>query len=263
MFVIQCALIALLTTFSASGSAPIGGYPLKYLFQRPFIGGLLVGIIMGNVQQGVIIGCAMQLVYMGYFQVGGVGSMDMGIISFPCIAVAMASGVETTAAIALATGLATIFTSVDYAVRALSAAAGNAMKQAAEKNEWKSFTWWYVGFPTALYLVERGVTSFILIYFGSGAVEAVVNALPESLLAALGTVANWLPAIGMAALLGYLVSDIWSFAFFIFGWACYGYLGLSTTGVIFFAIVIAFLYYRTMSRPAVNRAQADEEDEIE
>ncbi len=123
MFAIQCALISLLTTFSASGSAPIGGYPLKYLFQRPFIGGLLVGMILGDVQQGVIIGCAMQLVYMGYFQVGGVGSMDMGIISFPCIAVAMTSGVDTTTAIALATGLATIFTSVDYAVRILWSAA--------------------------------------------------------------------------------------------------------------------------------------------
>jgi len=263
VFAIQCALISLLTTFSASGSAPIGGYPLKYLFQRPFIGGLLVGMILGDVQQGVIIGCAMQLVYMGYFQVGGVGSMDMGIISFPCIAVAMTSGVDTTTAIALATGLATIFTSVDYAVRALTAAAGSAMKRAAEKNDWKGFSWWYVGFPTALYLVERGVTSFILIYFGSGAVEVVVNALPESLLAALGTVASWLPAIGMAALLGYLVSDAWSFAFFIFGWACYGYLGLSTTGVIFFAIVIALLYYRTMNKPAAAVVSADEEDEIE
>lgn len=266
MFVLQCALIALLTTFSASGSAPIGGYPLKYLFQRPFIGGLLVGIILGDVQQGVIIGCAMQLVYMGYFQVGGVGSMDMGIISFPCIAVAMTSGVDTTTAIALATGLATIFTSVDYAVRALTAAAGNAMKQAAERGDWKGFGWWYVGFPTVLYLVERGVTSFILIYFGSGAVEMVVSALPTALLDALGTVASWLPAIGMAALLGYLVSDIWSFVFFLFGFACYGYLGLSTTGIIFPAAVVALLYYRTMNKnkavPAAVSA-AEEEDEIE
>ena len=265
MFAIQCALIAILTTFSASGSAPIGGYPLKYLFQRPFIGGLLVGLILGDVQQGVIIGCAMQLVYLGYFQVGGVGSMDMGIISFPCIAVAMVSGIETTAAIALATGLATIFTTVDYAVRALTAAAGGAMKKAAEQNNWKSFAWWYDGFPTVLYLIERGLTSFIFVYFGAGAVETVVNALPASLLTALGTVASWLPAIGMAALLGYLVSDAWSFVFFLFGFACYGYLGLSTTGIIFVALVVALLYYRTMNKNAnkpVPAAASDEEEDI-
>ena len=49
MFVIQCILIGILTTFASSGSAPIGGYPLKYLFQRPFIGGLLCGIILGDI----------------------------------------------------------------------------------------------------------------------------------------------------------------------------------------------------------------------
>lgn len=264
MFAIQSALIAFLTTFASSGSAPIGGYPLKYLFQRPFIGGFLVGIIMGDVKQGIILGCAMQLVYMGYFQVGGVGSMDMGIISFPCIAVAMQSGLETTAAIALATGLATIFTSVDYAVRALTAAAGNYMRKAAADGKWSAFAWWYDGFPTVLYLIERGLTSFLLIYFGSGAVEVVVNALPESVLTALGVVANWLPAIGMAALLGYLVSDIWGIMFFVFGFACYGYLGLSTTGIVFVAAVIAYLYYRTINnnRGSGSHSDTDTEEEI-
>lgn len=264
MFAIQCILIALLTTFASSGSAPIGGYPLKYLFQRPFIGGFLVGLILGDVKQGIIIGCAMQLVYIGYFQVGGVGSMDMGIISFPCIAVAMKSGLETTAAIALATGLATIFTSVDYAVRALTAAAGNAMKRAAEKNDWKGFAWWYDGFPTVLYLLERGLTSFLLIFFGANAVSAVVDALPVSILNALQVVASWLPAIGMAALLGYLVSDVWSFVFFIFGYACFGYLNLSTTGIVFLAAVVAILYYRTMrTNSAAPVAAGAEEDIIE
>ena len=154
MFAFQCFLIALLTTFASSGSAPIGGYPLKYLFQRPFIGGFLCGLILGDVQKGIIIGCAMQLVYIGYFQVGGVGSMDMGIISFPCVALAIASDIDTTAAIALATGLATVFTSIDYVVRVFCAICGNYMKKAAEEGKWKKFGWFYVGFPTIFYLLE-------------------------------------------------------------------------------------------------------------
>ena len=56
MFAFQCFLIALLTTFASSGSAPIGGYPLKYLFQRPFIGGFLCGLILGDaaVSAGIV-----------------------------------------------------------------------------------------------------------------------------------------------------------------------------------------------------------------
>ena len=262
MYALQCALVGLLTMFSASGSAPIGGYPLKYLFQRPFIGGLLVGLIFGDVTNGIIIGCAMQLVYIGYFQVGGVGSMDMGIISFPCVAVALVSGIETTAAIALATGLATIFTTCDYAVRILAAMSGEYMKKAAEKGNWKGFGWGYVGFPTILYFFERGVTAFLLVYFGADAVQALVNALPDKLLAALGTVAKFLPAIGMAALMGYLCDDAWGVFFFVFGFAMNQYLGLSTTAIIFPAVIIAYLYYRTMGGTKTETKVAGEVDII-
>ena len=58
--------------------------------------------------------------------------MDMGIISFPCVAIAVASNIDTTAAIALATGLATVFTSVDYVVRVFCAMCGDMMKKAAQ-----------------------------------------------------------------------------------------------------------------------------------
>ena len=246
MFFIQCVLIALLTTFSASGSVPIGGYPLKYLFQRPFIGGLLVGLILGDVQKGIIVGCAMQLVYIGYFQVGGVGSMDMGIISFPCVAIAVASNIDTTAAIALATGLATVFTSVDYVVRVFCAMCGDMMKKAATEGNWTKFAWAYDGFPTIFYLIERGLTSFLLVYFGAGAIDALLGFLPANVMNAFGAVAKFLPAIGMAALMGYLIDDAWGIVFFIFGFAMNQYLGLSTTAIIFPAIVIAYLYYRTI-----------------
>lgn len=247
MFLIQCALVGLLTTFASSGSAPIGGYPLKYLFQRPFIGGLLVGIIFGKVSEGIIIGCAMQLVYIGYFQVGGVGSMDMGIISFPCVAIALNSNIDTATAIGLATGLATVFTSVDYAVRALTAMCGDFMKKAAEKANWKQFAWGYVGLPTVLYLIERGLTSFLLVYLGSGAIDSLMAILPASILTGLGKVAKFLPAIGMAALMCYLAEDGWGVFFFVFGFAMNQYLGLSTTAIIFPAVVIAYLYYRTIN----------------
>lgn len=206
----------------------------------------------------------MQLVYIGYFQVGGVGSMDMGIISFPCVALAIASDIDTTAAIALATGLATVFTSIDYVVRVFCAICGNYMKKAAEEGKWKKFGWFYVGFPTIFYLLERGLPSFLLIYLGTGAVDSVMGLLPPAIVTAFSAIAKFLPAIGMAALMGYLVEDAWGIVFFLFGFACYEYLGLSTTGIIFVAVIIAYFYYRTMGRPKQATASniADEEEII-
>lgn len=69
MRAIQCLIISIFAILSASGTAPWGGYLGKYLLQRPFIGGLICGIVFGDITQGILIGAAMQLVYIGYFNV--------------------------------------------------------------------------------------------------------------------------------------------------------------------------------------------------
>lgn len=253
MLALRSALVALFCVFSASGSAPIGGYPLKYILQRPFIGGLIVGIIFGDIQRGIIVGCAMQLVYIGMFAVGGVGAMDLGIVSFPCVAVAVASHIDISAAIAITTALATVYQSLDYLVRAVSVPFGEVMKSAVRQQNWHKFSWGYVGLPTILYIFERGVTSFILVYFGSGPIKAFLNWLPQNIMNSFSALGMVLPAIGMAALMVFLVNDGWGIIFFILGFAMNQYLKLTPMGMLFPAIVIAYLYYRTInnsSKPA-------------
>ena len=63
MRAIQCLIISIFAILSASGTAPWGGYLGKYLLQRPFIGGLI-----GDITQGILIGAAMQLVYIRLLQ---------------------------------------------------------------------------------------------------------------------------------------------------------------------------------------------------
>ena len=49
MRAIQCLIISIFAILSASGTAPWGGYLGKYLLQRPFIGGLICGIVFGDI----------------------------------------------------------------------------------------------------------------------------------------------------------------------------------------------------------------------
>lgn len=142
MRAIQCLIISIFAILSASGTAPWGGYLGKYLLQRPFIGGLICGIVFGDITQGILIGAAMQLVYIGYFNVGGVQSIDMGIISFPCVAIAMMSGIDTSAAIALATGLGALFTTLEMLCRTVFfPSAGALMKKVVRKPTTENFPW--------------------------------------------------------------------------------------------------------------------------
>lgn len=166
-----------------SGTAPWGGYLGKYLLQRPFIGGLICGIVFGDITQGILIGAAMQLVYIGYFNVGGVQSIDMGIISFPCVAIAMMSGIDTSAAIALATGLGALFTTLEMLCRTVFfPSAGALMKKGCEEADDRKIFLGYWVIPTGVYILTRGATSFLLMYFGADAVASVINMLPANIM---------------------------------------------------------------------------------
>lgn len=163
MRAIQCLIISIFAILSASGTAPWGGYLGKYLLQRPFIGGLICGIVFGDITQGILIGAAMQLVYIGYFNVGGVQSIDMGIISFPCVAIAMMSGIDTSAAIALATGLGALFTTLEMLCRTVFfPSAGALMKKGCEEADDRKIFLGYWVIPTGVYILTRGATSFLL-----------------------------------------------------------------------------------------------------
>ena len=262
MRAIQCLIISIFAILSASGTAPWGGYLGKYLLQRPFIGGLICGIVFGDITQGILIGAAMQLVYIGYFNVGGVQSIDMGIISFPCVAIAMMSGIDTSAAIALATGLGALFTTLEMLCRTVFfPSAGALMKKGCEEADDRKIFLGYWVIPTGVYILTRGATSFLLMYFGADAVASVINMLPANIMSAISATGSWLPCIGIAVLLVFLSNSGWGLLVFAVGFAAYGYLGLTSTSILLFAVIFAYMYYRSSgANTAPATSDADDEE---
>lgn len=266
MSLIQCILISIINCFAGSGTSPWGGVLAKYLLQRPFIGGLIVGLITGDVTKGIAVGVAMQIVYIGYMNVGGVSSIDLGTVSFACVGLAVASNLDTAEAIALSTGIATLSNSFIILCRnVIYTFAGNVMKKGCEEANEKKIWWGYEGIVILGTILERFIPCFLLLYFGPSAVDALFAALPANVINAIGVVGKWLPCIGMAAMLVYLANDIWGILIFVMGFAEFGYLGLNATSIIFFAIGYAYLVYKSSGNKelaVVNKNDNDDDEEI-
>ena len=81
MFLLQCALVGILYYISNVYSSFGGFIVSKYMLQRPLVGGLLCGVIFGDIKTGLEIGVALQLAFMGVFAVGGAIAMDVGTLS--------------------------------------------------------------------------------------------------------------------------------------------------------------------------------------
>ena len=85
------------------------------MVQRPIVLGPLVGLILGDISQGVIIGASIELAFMGVMYIGGavpVNALAGGVIA-TAIAIKSRAGIE--AALALAMPVGALFSLVETA----------------------------------------------------------------------------------------------------------------------------------------------------
>src|SRR5439155_9609778 len=109
MQVWQAALIALLcylgalTTPWALGTT--GGW---YVLTRPLVAGFLCGLILGDVKTGVLIGIAVQGVFIALITPGGSVPADLSFASYLGIPLAMVGGATPQVAVSLAVAFGAI-----------------------------------------------------------------------------------------------------------------------------------------------------------
>ena len=71
-------MFACLASMPGMGGSVIGNYTLG----RPLVAGLIVGLIVGDVQTGIIVGAAIQVIYIALVTPGGTVSADVRAISY-------------------------------------------------------------------------------------------------------------------------------------------------------------------------------------
>lgn len=71
-------LFACLASLPGMAGTTVGNYTLG----RPLVAGLVVGVILGDVQTGIIVGAAIQLVYIALVTPGGTVSADVRAVSY-------------------------------------------------------------------------------------------------------------------------------------------------------------------------------------
>ena len=67
-----------------------------------FKNAVIVGAVLGDMPQAMMIGASLQLIYLGVIAAGGNQPTDPCLAAYVAIPVAMASGLNTNAAVALA-----------------------------------------------------------------------------------------------------------------------------------------------------------------
>lgn len=269
-------LFACLSSMPGLGGSSIGNFTLG----RPLIGGLVCGIVLGDVPTGILVGCAMQMVYIALVTPGGTVSADVRAVSYIGIPLAMAAlksyGLEAASAegAALATSfgamVGTLGTVLFYGTATINLVWQHMGWKAVEDRQYKKLYLVDMGLPWISHLICSFLPTVIMCKLGASVVELIKKTLPMDGIAmkTLFTVGALLPCVGIAILLKQIVKQGTDFIPFLFGFVLAASMGINLVSATVVAGMFAIVTYKVKMLAARKPELAgggvvdDEEEEI-
>lgn len=236
MSTLTAALLCAIAYFICFGGNWLIG---QNMADQPIVVGSLVGLLLGDLHTGLILGAALQALFIGAVNVGGAVSLNPSFGTTLAIAFAILSGGDTKFALAIAVPLGLLGGLLEIGINILCSSFGDAWDKAAENGDEKRIVFLHYGVWFLKYFMFA-VVIFVSVLAGATPVTNFVNNLPDFITNGLGVVAGLLPAVGFAMLL----KMVWSSKlaiFYIFGFCAVAYLKLPLIAVAVFGIVIAIV----------------------
>jgi PTS system mannose-specific IIC component len=247
----QAALIALfcylgaLTTPWALGTT--GGW---YVITRPLVAGLICGLILGDVKTGVLIGIAVQAVFIGLITPGGAVPADLSFVSYLGIPLAMVAGATPEVAVSLSVGFGVIGVAAWQLLSVGNAAWAHIDDRYAAEGDLDGIirSNYLAQIPT---FILRGILPFFVLLLGSNFAQDLINFLNNQVpwvVQYLSILGGALPAVGVAILLLQISPNASLLVWFLIGWVLIVYGHVPLVGVAVVGALVAVLHYLYLSR---------------
>lgn len=275
---LQAAILGLFACL-CSNSCMAGQAVGNYTIGRPSVGGLICGIILGNIPLGIACGVATQLVYIALVTPGGTVAADVRAISYIGIPLAMVAitsrGLNPMGADAanmaksLGTLVGTLGSVLFYAVAFMNLI-------------WQAFGWKDIqngklnrlygvnfGWPWLSHLIFSFLPTMLMTHYGAQAVTTLRDALPMDgiPMKTLFTVGAMLPCVGIAILLRQIINKAVDFIPFFVGFTLAASLHLNLVSITIISLLFAAIMYEieiskgSGNKPETATASDDSDDD--
>lgn len=175
----------------------------------------LVGLVLGDLTQGVVLGATLEMVFIGAISIGGSVPQDYVSGGILGCAFAILLGESADVAVTLAVPLSLAFTLIFQAETIIWTAAVPLFDRYIDERDFKKYSALHYAISFVHPLLYAIVT-FVAVAFGTDGISAFINAMPAWVMSGFSIAAGLLPAIGFAMLLK-MLWDKSILAFFFIG----------------------------------------------
>ena len=216
--VIQAILIGFLYFLCQSGTPWLTAFMGNYV-RQPLVNGAIVGLIMGDPVQGLIIGSAINLPFIGVIMVGSTMPTDSALAGIVGTALALASGASPEVAVSMAVPIGLLGNLLWTVHMTKNCIFVHMMDKAAETGDVKRMNFLHVWPPQITTAFLMTIPVALVVYFGADVAKTAIDSLLRMLMSKKSVI-----------------------LFFLLGFLMVTYQGFSMIVVALFAIIIAYFY---------------------
>jgi len=223
--------------------------PTFTLAFRPLISGFFTGIIIGDVQMGLLIGGTLELMALGVYTYGGATIPEYSVGAILGTYFGSSMGFEV--GIALAIPAALLLSNLDVLNRFLNFIFVHRADTYAEQGNTKSFDRMMRIFSHMIWGFTRAIPVFLAVAFGEPVVAALNNFFQTYpwINKGIATAGGILPALGFAMLLKIMPVQKYP-AFLLLGFVMFAYLQMPLVGIAIAAVAMALVFQQLKYRTA-------------
>lgn len=238
----------------------IDKYDVALNIHRPLITGPVVGLIMGDMQVGLIAGATLELAWLGLVPNAGAQPPDVTLGTIAAVAFAIMTGQSPSVAMGVGMPIAVLMQMLVIGFFAMTSFTMGKADECAEQGDSAGIDRLLIA-TISLRSLLYAVVAFFTVYFGEHAAAWIDANAPKELLTGLGIGAKMVPAIGFAMLLKIMWSKEVAGVFFI-GFVMTTYLKLPIMAVAILGASAAALYFFFSGNGNNNKQVEEFEDGI-
>lgn len=220
------------------------------LLSRPLVLGPLVGLVLGDVTQGVMIGATLELIFMGNIKVGAAIPPDIITGGVLGTAFAILSHKGPAVALALAVPISILSEMVISGLFVFRAIFNKKFNQYAQDGNYGKIQQLHI-FSGLLKPLLMGIIIFIALQLGASPVKSFLELIPAWVQSGLQVAGNMLPALGFALLMNMMFNKRVAPYFFL-GFMLAAYLKLPIIAIGGLGVIIALIVTQGSPKPATD-----------
>ena len=233
----KAIIVGLIAVLAKMDSRMLGRLNLE----RPLITCTIVGAFLGDIPTGLAVGTTLEMVSLGFTQIGAAG-FDLTTGAIVGCAIVIITGANLETALVIATPMSLLTSLIETAANTLRIGLVHLCDQYVDEGKFNKACGIDIFWGPVIYAICTFVPVFIAIYLGADALNAALNIVPQAVQDGLKLGANLVAFFGFAMLLSIMMNRS-NVIYYMLGFVIAAYSGLGLTAIAIISIVLSILLY--------------------